>query len=160
MRDQTLRRSTPQASRQAPRKEHHITGGCEEKGPRLRHRGEIWPPGCVKPKGLRRLHLRHLASHSPMPRSPRTEILTFVHLQICGVVSNSLCDAHPQGLTPYTTLQNQMRTTSVRMCKRMRKSVNHVTAGSHKQHYIILVTDGHRTLTMWSANIHNIKLHC
>jgi len=58
----------------------------EEKG--LRHYGEIWPPGYGRPKGLRRPCLRHLASHSPVVASPRTEISTFVHL--CRVVSSDL----------------------------------------------------------------------
>jgi len=63
-----------------------VVKDSEEKG--LWHYGEIWPPGCGRPKGLRRPCLRHLASHCPVATSPRTEISTFVH--ICRVVSSDL----------------------------------------------------------------------
>ena len=44
---------------------------------------EIWPQGCGRPNGSRSALLRHLTSHSPVPKSPYGAELTFV--QLCGV---------------------------------------------------------------------------
>jgi len=116
---QTLTRSSfPQTSHQAPHKEP-CTGNtrcCEEKG--LWHRGEIWPPGCGKPKGSRRARLRHLASHSPVAKSPSR------NLDFCSSSSSRGClwllgwgrprKPHflrswtPQGLTPQKAPQPQV----------------------------------------------------
>ena len=87
LRGQILRSLTPQTSRQTPRKQSCNTGGCQEKG--LWHWEEIWPPGCGMPKGsqtaryTQTARYRHLASHSPVPKSLGAEILTFVHFWGC-----------------------------------------------------------------------------
>jgi len=52
---------------------------------------EPWPQGCWRPRGSRCARLRHLASQSPVAKSPWVDMLTFVHLcEVSLVLRSSL----------------------------------------------------------------------
>ena len=77
LRGQTLRGLTPQndsAKNPATLEEHR-----KDRQMSTLLRKEIWPQGCGRPNGSRSARLRHLASHSPVAKSPYGAELTFVH---------------------------------------------------------------------------------
>jgi len=66
-------------------KEPCNTGGCESEEKALWHWKEIWSHGCGRLKGSQRARLRHVASHSPVTKSPR---FGSRNLDLCSSVRN------------------------------------------------------------------------